>query len=742
MAQRALQLLQTVVESTSKGERLKQPPFDPLLTDPAAAQAAADAKPAKGGKDAKAAAKKGAPAAAAEAPPAATGPPDTPVTCTLEAWHVDVLAQARLQAAEVHEALWQPAEALRQLHLAMAFLHSPAADSTNGLADSPSDVLAYTFSGARWLSLLDTRCRLLLQLQDGTAASAAAQGMAECAAKLRCRRSRAVAAAAEAAAAAQRGSAADALQLYGKSQSVFAAVGDTSVHTAAVLLAHGDLRCTLGMRDKAHQLWLLAADLLRAEARSRGLQEEMATPELVNIYASERPLHVRALLCAAQSQMWSGDIAAAQALTVEALAVLPLCRVGPDVAALAHLTHGRLLLWQRALQAQGRPHNSAAADCEVEAGCYGGGGEFSVEIAALQKASEMANRELGGGVRTLQDALIHAAIVHAWPALASGGCSAELSAGAVVTVEGLVRAASSVAAAQLALQQANGGLGKVDLAALPQWFVSQVRGGDARHMESTQRTKAAADEGELQESVWPCFWRLCAAPAAGMPVAAALTHALQHADVHRALVAAVPPYKEQCCLACMPSMVQEVVEDGGGGRDDAEGAVVAAQWLRESAPGYTGSEDEGRGLAGKQALGVSVAGSGATSAVSVAQVLQVLRPTAFCSLVFVVRRPGTTEVASEDEAGGEGGNAGGRRADAYAGVRLAGVLTVEDACRWSTLQEVRRVRLALEARSSGTERLLIRRGSTEAEQDGFSGAEVRLRMLVRGGGLPCSVDVL
>lgn len=722
---RALHILHAVIEATTAGKVTKQASCEPVLTDSPGGGPPADSKPGKGGKDVKAAAKKGAPAAAAEAPPAATGPPDMPVTCTLEAWHVDVLAQSRLQAAEVHEALWQPAEALQQLHLAMAFLHSPGADSINGLADSPSDALAFAFSGARWLSLLEARCRLLLQLQDNTAAAAAAQELAQAASKLRCRRSRAAAHAGEAAAHAQRGAAADALQLYSQAQSTLAAIGDTGAGTAAVLLAHGDLRCALGLRAEAQQLWLLAADMLRADVHSRGLPQEQAAPELVNIYAAERTVHVRALLCAARSHNWSGNAAAAQDLTCEALRVLPLCRAGPDLVADAHLMHGRLLLWQKVQSQEGQGvsdslNGSTLVMDEQESG--GGGGvhdEVPEAVIALKHASEVSNCELGVGVGTLRDVLLHAAVVHAMPALLNPQCTTQLPESARAVVEGLVRAAGTAAAAQLSLRHTAGDVGAVDLTTLPQWFVSQVRGRDARHLEASQRTKAAADETEVQEAVWLCFRRLCEAPAAGAPVHAAARHALQHVDVHRALAASLPAYKEQSRLPSIPPMALEPTEGAEGGEGSGgEEAAVAAQWLRGGVPGCEARKDKEPAARRQQAP--------LQSGASVAQVLQVPRPEALCSLVFVLRRPGTAAAGSgAPEAGDDGvGDAGAGEAGEGA-VRLVGVRTVADALRWSTLHEIRRARLALEARASGTQRLLIQPDSSKGQDDGGSGDEVR-----------------
>eukprot|EP00892_Ulva_mutabilis_P009551 jgi/Ulvmu1/6969/UM033_0026.1 len=707
--QRALQLLQTIVEATSRGEPVKQPACEPLLAPAAQAQAPAEGKLAKGGKgDAKGPAKKGAAAPAAETPAPATGPPDVEVACTLEAWHVDVLAQARAQAAEVLEALWQPAAALRQLHLAMAFLHRPGTDATNGLADTPADTLAFTFGGARWLALLDARCRMLLQLQDGAAAAAAAQAAAECAVALRCRRSRAVACAAEAAAHAQRGSAADALRLYGKAQSTLAAIGDTSPRTAEVLLAHGDLRCALGMRAEAQQLWSLAADMLRVDAVARGLPEELAAPERVNIYATDRGLLVRALLCAARAQLWSGKAAEAEALAAEADVALPVCRIGPDAAALVHLLRGRLLCCALPRPASTPVACMARLDAATAESREDSGGSHSSPswIVRLQDAAAIANRECSAGAHVLRDALLSGALMHILPGATRRRCSVELPAGMLAVVQGLLRAVSAAGAARTALQGSARVLGSAELAALPVWFVAQVRGADERHVEASHRMKAAAASDEWQEAVWPCFWRLCCDPAAGTPCRIAISHALQQACVHRALAAAVPQYKETCCLPCIPPLAPTETPAAAPdpAADGSEAAVVMAQWLREEVGADASTEAPGKGSARKAAA--------LPSGASVAQVLQVPHPQAQCTLIFVCEWPGEPAVAegvAEPAGGGEeGADEGSGEQARAAAVSCAGTVSIAESWRWSTLQQVRRVRALLEACASGTEGLLLR----------------------------------
>ena len=705
--QRALELLTAVVDATTKGEPVEQPGCAPILTEPAATGAPADSKPAKGGKDAKGVAKKAPAAPAADTPPHAAGPPEQSVSCTLEAWHVDVVAQARMQAAQVLQALWQPADALWQVHLAMTFLHSPAADSVNGLADTPADSVAFTFGGARWLSLLATRCRLLLQLHDGAAAAMAAQQMVQVATAVRCRRSRAAALALEAASQAQRGRAAEALQLYSSAQSTLAALGDTGVPTAAVLLAHGDLRCSLGLRAEAQQLWSLAADMLRSDADARGLQQELVAQDRVNIYASDRALLVRALLCAARAHAWSGKDTAARALAAEAEALLPLCRVGPDVVGLVHLMHGRLLCCPSVLCAF---NPATAEDAGGDASHHkavesGGTCSVAAGVDELHKAATLANRELGVGTHILRDALLHGAMVHVRKAAASGGQGGvELSPSTLSVVEGLLQAVGSIGAARELLQGGLGALGAVDLAALPPWFVARVRGVDERHAEQSQRAKAAASPAEVQEAVWPCFRQLCGAAAAGSLVQHTVEHAVQQACVHHALMVAAPKYKETCCLARIPPLMpEEQVEVAEPALEAGERgpAVVVAQWLPEEAadPGVSTSSHS------------SMKKPSPTRSTPAAQVLQLPQPNALCTLVFVVRWAGGGPVAggaaeSSDIGAGSGDGQGCDEAGESA-VSLAGSVTVENGSRWVMLQEVKRVRVVLEARASGTEDLLI-----------------------------------
>jgi hypothetical protein len=419
-----------------------------------------------------------------------------------------------------------PAEGLRQLHFAAAFMHQKDTRSANGAGKTPSDILTFQVSAPRWLSALHLRCRGLLELGHCRLASAAADELSSTASRACCYRNQGAAAATLGAAAAMDHNISAAAQSYAAAQSALAQASDAGAASADVLVALGDTHVCTGARAQARNVWELAADVLMHATHAQGMHEEQNAPELVNIYAADREALVRALLKAAWGAAICNDLRAALGRLKEASAVLTVCRAGPAVHSQVDLMHGQLhwRLFGAAIQE-----------------------ERSLAFSMLSQAATVACAETPCMYTVARDALLQSAML-ALHALHGGiSCIEPVAAKPADTIEAVLSKARDLACMRMLLETCSTDVGLPELSSLPQWFLVRLKAADAHHKIESRRTKPAADESELKQASLRALCALCTmSPGAGLTHTASCEQ--QSTAVHACLKAALPKYAEKCCV--------------------------------------------------------------------------------------------------------------------------------------------------------------------------------------------------
>lgn len=490
---------------------------------------------------------------------------------------------------------WLPVESLRQLHFVAAFMHRADTQRANGDGITPSDVLTFRVSASRWLSSLHLRCCALLEARHCKLAAAAADELAAQASTAACRRSQGAAAAMHGAVSAISGDTTAAIQSYKAAQSALAQASDAGMASVDVLVALGDLHGATGGRAQARKAWELAADVLMHDVHAKGLREEQAAAELVNVYATGREVVVRVLLKAAWGAAMCDELSVAVGRLKEASNVLPLCRAGPVIYSQVALMHGQLQ-WRL-----------SGAVLQTER---------SSAFALFRRALTVACAEIPCMYAAARNSLLQSAML-ALHALHGGAtCIAALAPTAAAAVEAALRKARDLTCMRVLLESCSSEIGLPELSSLPQWLLVRLKAGDAHHMVESARTAPAAEDTELKQAALRALCALCDVPP-GVGLAYGTACEQQSIAVHASVRAMLPQYEEVCCVkdateasdairrlyevtAAVPDN-REHQEDpplpsagaGAGSTDSAN--AVHVQWVVDEIPGHT---------AGAQSAGV------------------------------------------------------------------------------------------------------------------------------------------